>query len=146
MALFQVAVTKRNGKDFSRTYGLNTENVINFYYDSDNSRTVFYYAELENRRVKTIKYETSVSYSTFEDYFNETQGKRRLNLQVVARGINDETWSEDVNVDADRILYVWDDGSYGRVVFENGAFDTLCYKTTEKLADILTEESSSVSA
>src|SRR6056297_3372840 len=136
MALFQVAVTKKNGKDYSRTYGLNTEKVINFYYDSDNSRTVFYYAELENRRAKTIKYETSDDYSTFEDYFNETQGKRRLNLQVVARG---------VNVDADRILYIWDDGSYGRVVFENGAFETLRYKTTEKLADILTEESSSVS-
>jgi hypothetical protein len=146
MALFSVAVTHRDDKAHSRTYLLNTEKVGNFYYDSDNSRTVFYYVETEDRRRKAVKYETAENYTTFEDHFNEAMEKRRLNLQVRFRGVNDEAWSEDVNIDANRLVHAYDDGSYGRVVFENGAFGTLQYLTVEKIADIESESSTSASA
>jgi hypothetical protein len=146
MALFSVAVTYRDDKAHSRTYLLNTEKVGNFYYDSDNSRTVFYYIETEDRRRKAVKYETAENYTTFEDHFNEAMAKRRLNLRVKFRGVNDEAWDEDVNIDANRLVMAYDDGSYGRVFFENGAFGVLQYLTVEKIADIESESSTSASA
>lgn len=146
MGLFSVAVTYRDGKAHSRTYLLNTEKVGNFYYDSDNSRTVFYYIETEDRKRKAVKYETAESYTTFEDHFNEAMEKRRLNLRVRFRGVNDEAWEEDVNIDANRLVNAYDETSYGRVTFENGAFGTLQYLTVEKIADIESESSTSASA
>jgi len=146
MALFSVDVTKRGVKDFSRTYLLNTEKVGNFYYDSGDSETVFYYVESKDGEKKPVRYHTAEGYTTFEDHFNEAMEKRRLNLQVVAYGVNDESWEKDVNIDANSIIYAWDDGSYGRVVVDNGAFNTLQYKTVEKIADIESESSTSASA
>ncbi|MFW5944760.1 MAG: hypothetical protein ACOCTU_05815, partial [Bacteroidota bacterium] len=115
---------------------------------------VFYYNELENRRRKSIRYETTLSYTELEDKFTKTleggkdvsELKRRLNLRVVAYGPNDIPWEKDVNVDANKIQYIWDDGNYARVVLDNAAFDTLQYKTEESLDDILYEASTSASA
>jgi hypothetical protein len=148
MGLFTVTVTKRDDKTFSKTYLLNTEKVVNFH-DNDAGGTVFYYTESEDRKRKARKYETGESYATFLNHFtDESFERRRLNLKVVAKGINDETFEENVNVDANRIVYAWDNdaGTYGYVEFDNGAFDILRYKTEELISDIEHEESSSVSA
>jgi hypothetical protein len=150
MALFSVAVVNKNHKAYSKTLLLNTEKVGNFFYDSaandGSGGTVFFYVESEDRKHKAVRYETAEAYTTFEDHFNEAMEKRRLNLQVVAYGTNDESWDEDVNIDANRIIMAYDDGTNGRVFFENGAFDVLQYKTVETISDIESESSTSASA
>lgn len=150
MGLFSVAVVNKNHKAYSKTLLLNTEKVGNFYYtpsaNGGDGGTVFYYVEAEDRKQKAVRYETAETYATFEDHFNEAMEKRRLNLQVVAYGVNDETWTEDVNIDANRLVMAYDDGTNGRVFFENGAFDILQYKTVETISDIESESSTSASA
>lgn len=152
MALIKVPTTKRDTEAVNWTYGLNTEKMGNFFVDG--GVTVFYYNELENRRRKSIRYETTLTYTQLKDKFTKTleggkdvsELKRRLNLRVVAYGPNDTSWQKDVNVDANKIQYIWDDGNYARVVLDNAAFDTLQYKTEESLDDILYEASTSASA
>ncbi len=152
MALFKLDVVERDNKDFSATYLLNTEKVGNFYYDSSarsgSGGTIFHYVENEDRKNKAVRYITSESYTTFEDHFNEAMQKRRINLQIVAKGETDETWEQDVNVDANRIVYAENDstGSFAYVYFENGAFETLRYKTKENIDEIESESSTSASA
>ena len=152
MGLIKVPVTKRDTEAYSKTYGLNTEKMGNFFVEDGS--TVFYYVELENRRAKSMRYETSLSYASLEGKFQVTveggkpvaEIKRRLNLRAVAKGVNDETWEHDVNVDIDKIQYIWDSGDYAYVVLDNGAFDTIRYKVEESLDEIIHEFSASESA
>jgi len=153
MALFKATVVNKNHEQLSSsiTYGLNTEKLINYYYD-DNANDgsggiVFFYVENEDRRKKAIRYETADSWTDFASLLDRPFDRRRINLQVVAKGITDEEWIEDVNIDANRIVRVYDNdaGTYGYVEFDNGAFDVLRYKTEELRSEIMAEVSTSVS-
>ena len=159
MALFTVDVVSRNhNSNYSETLLLNTEKVGNFYYDSSanggSGGTVFFFAENESRRTKSIRYETSLSHADFFDKFSQTvfresdmsPYRRRLNLSVVARGINEEPWEKQVNVDAHKLIKAYDDGSYAIVEVDSGSFDKLVYKTLETISEIKSEYSTSVSA
>jgi hypothetical protein len=68
--------------------------------------------------------------------------RRRLNLSAVARGYNDSTWKVNVNLDANRISYVWDSGNYGYVEFDTGAWGPQRIKVQESLSQVLEEAGS----
>ena len=150
MGLIKLHLTERNHEEIDRDYALNTEKIGNFFRDGD--EMVFYYPELENRRVKAVRYKTN-------DYSNVANFKEgiltraeavwnndyRVNLNVVAKGINEEPWEKDVNLNVNRILYVWNhrDETHGVVEFESGAYEKLRYKTEEKMDEIMEEISAS---
>lgn len=151
MGLIQVAVTKRNDNAFSKTYGLNTEKIVDFY--KDGSDTVLWYVENGDRRRKPIKYVTSLTMAELRLKFaqNWESGadtdflRRRLNLSATHRGINNKAWDVNINLDANRITHVWDEGSDTYVEFDVGGFGIKRIKVTETLAQVL-EEAGSASA
>jgi hypothetical protein len=150
MALIEVAVTKKNDLTYERTYGLNTEKIVDFYKDGDD--TVFWYAEYSNMKKRAVKYVTSLTMEQLRGKFEDTIEagvdteflRRRLNLSALTRGYNDETWVKNITLDANRIVYIWNnadaDGAY--IEFEQGGTGLIRIQVDETLAQVLTEAGS----
>jgi hypothetical protein len=144
MALVTVTTTYRNDKVSAETLLLNTAKIVDFY-SKDVSNTIFYYKELEDRREKTIKYETALTNAQFEALFDEALYVTRIALPVLEiYSPSKRTFAETLNVAAGDIIKAKDiDTTTSYLWFARGAFQKVKVKVNATIAEIESASSTS---
>jgi hypothetical protein len=154
MALFQKAVTqKRRDTDYSETLLLNTNRLVDGHPDSDGT-VIFYYADVDNHKVKPIEYHCSDNFDTFvtqvrtaEDQEADT-GFNVISLTAENRGPNQETFAKRIFFHKDNFVKGYadpDDSNKSQIFLAFGGRGLIQYKVDASLAEIENEASASVS-
>jgi hypothetical protein len=154
MALFQKAVTqKRRDTDYSETLLLNTKKLVDFHPDSD-GQVIFYYADVDNHKVKPIEYHCADGFDTFVTEMREAEteeedtGYRIITLTAEKKGPNQKDFAKKIGFHKDNFVKAFadpDDSNKSQLFISYGGYQVVQYKVNASLTEIAKEASASVS-